>query len=86
MAKAPLLRENIYLELACSSRGSVHYPHGEKYGGVQADMELEEKLRVLCMDLQAAEVDYVSGWTQLEHETSKLIPTVTRFLQQGHSA
>ena len=38
--------ENIYLDLAYSLRGLFHYYHGGKHGSVQADMELEKKLRV----------------------------------------
>jgi hypothetical protein len=45
------------LGLAYSFRGSVHYLHGGKHGSVQADMVLEKKLRVLHLDLKAAEGD-----------------------------
>ena len=37
-------------------RGLVYYPHGRKHGSVQADKVLEE-LRVLHMDLKAAQRD-----------------------------
>jgi hypothetical protein len=40
-------KENIYLGLAYSFRGLVHYHHGRKHGTVQADMVLEKQLRVL---------------------------------------
>jgi hypothetical protein len=35
-------------------RGLVHYHHGGKHGGMQADTVLEEQLRVLHLDQQAA--------------------------------
>ena len=35
-------------------RGLVHCHHGGKHGGMQADMVLERKLRVLHMDPQGA--------------------------------
>lgn len=35
-------------------RGSVHYCHGWKHGGMQADLVLEKKLGVLHLDLQEA--------------------------------
>jgi hypothetical protein len=54
MTKAGLTRENIYLVLAYSFRGSVHYQHSRKYGSFQADMVLEKELRVLDFDLTAA--------------------------------
>ena len=46
------VKSSIYLGLAYSFRGSVHYHHGGRHGSVQADMVLEE-LRVLHLDLQA---------------------------------
>jgi hypothetical protein len=46
------------MELAYSWRTSVHYHHVEKHGGMQASMVLEE-LRVLRLDPQAVEGDYV---------------------------
>jgi hypothetical protein len=42
------------LGLVYSFRGSVHYHHGRKHGDMQADMELENKLKVLHLDLKAA--------------------------------
>jgi hypothetical protein len=53
MTKAALIKDNFELELAYSFRGSVHYHHGRKHGGTQADMVLEE-LRVLHLDPKAA--------------------------------
>lgn len=44
---ATLKKENISSGLAYSFRSLVHYRHGRKHGGVQADMVLEKKLRVL---------------------------------------
>lgn len=51
------------------------------HGGVQADMVLEKELRVLYLYLKAT-----GHWVYFEHrrETSKPIPTVTYFRQQGH--
>ena len=43
------VKSSIYLGLAYSFRGSVHYHHGGKHGSMQADMVLEE-LRVLGPD------------------------------------
>jgi hypothetical protein len=39
--------------LAYRFRGSVHYHHGRKHGSIQADMVLEEELRVLHLDPKA---------------------------------
>jgi hypothetical protein len=47
MTKASLIKDNISLRLAYRLRGSVHYHHGGKHGNMQADMVLEEELRVL---------------------------------------
>ena len=47
--------------LAYSFRGLVHYHHGGKHGGVQADVVLEKEPRVLHFDLQAAEVNAALG-------------------------
>ena len=44
---------------AYSFRGLVHYCHGRKHGGVQADMVLEKELRVLHLDLKAAGGDWI---------------------------
>jgi hypothetical protein len=41
------------LGLAYSSRGSIHFHHGEKHGSIQADKVLEE-LRVQYLDPLAA--------------------------------
>ena len=40
--------------LTYSSRGLVHCHYGRKHGGMQADMVLEEELRVLHLGLKAA--------------------------------
>ena len=58
MTKATLTRDNIYLGLAYSIRGSVHYHHGRKHGNIQVDMVLEE-LRVLHLGPQAVERDFL---------------------------
>jgi hypothetical protein len=49
------------LRLACCFRGVVHYNHGKKHGGNQADTVLEKELRVLHADIQAAEGDCYTG-------------------------
>jgi hypothetical protein len=51
--KATLIKANIYLGLAYTFRGSVHYHHGRKHGSMQVNMVLE-KLRVLHLDPKAA--------------------------------
>lgn len=53
MTKATLRRENIGAGLQL--RGLVHYHHGGEHGSMQAAMVLEKALRVLHVDLQAAE-------------------------------
>ena len=42
------------MRLVYSFRGLVCYHHGEKHGGMQADMVLEKELRVLHLDPKAA--------------------------------
>jgi hypothetical protein len=60
MTKATLLtNENISLGLPYTFRGSVHYHHGGKHGSMQLDMVLEKELRVLYLDPQAAEGDFM---------------------------
>jgi len=59
MITATFIKENIYLAPVYCFRGLVHCHHDRKHGGTQADMTLEKELRVLLLDLQAAE-DYVS--------------------------
>ena len=62
-----------------------------KYGIMQADLVLDE-LRVLHLDSKEARMvlqavrrlSFHTGQT-LSIETSKTIPTVTHFLQQGHT-
>ena len=46
--------------LAYSFSRLVLYHHSGKHGSIQADMVLEKKLRVLHLDVQAAEGAYVS--------------------------
>jgi hypothetical protein len=62
MTTATLIKENISLGLVYSFRGSVHYHHGRKHGGVQADILLEKELRVLHFDPKVAEGHCVSHW------------------------
>jgi hypothetical protein len=63
LTKAALRKANIYLGLACRFRGSVHCPHGRKHSSIQADMVLEEKLRVLHLDPKATRRDSI--WLDL---------------------
>ena len=53
MTKATLTKANIYLGLACSFRGSVHFDHDRRHGTIQADMVLEKELRILHLDPKA---------------------------------
>ena len=46
-------------------RGSVHYHHDSKQGGMQADMVLEKELRVLHLDSQATDSG-LRHWVWLE--------------------
>ena len=41
---------NHLIELSHSFKGLVHYHHGGKHGGTQADLMLEKELRVLHLD------------------------------------
>jgi hypothetical protein len=54
MTMATLIKENISLRLAYRFGGLVHYHHSQKYGGVKANMVLEEP-KVPHLDWQAAE-------------------------------
>jgi len=65
MSVAALTKDNISLGLAYRFRGSVHYPHGGKHGSVQADVNLEKELRLLHLDLQAAEATVCHMWPSL---------------------
>jgi hypothetical protein len=57
-----------------------------EHGSIQAGMMLEKELRVLHLDLQTAEGDYLSHWEWLEHRRPQSsTPTVTYSLQQGHT-
>jgi len=57
--KATLIKENIELGLAYIFRGPVHDHPGGNHGSVKAGMVMEE-LRVLHLDMQAAEGDWVT--------------------------
>ena len=59
--QATLIKENIELGLADSFRDLVHYHQGEKHGSTQADLVLEEELRVLHLDTKAAGKDSDTG-------------------------
>ena len=81
MTKATLIK-NISLGLAYRFRGSVHYHQGRKNGSIQADMKLEEP-KVLHRVPKADRGRLSSG--SLE-EGFKAHPTLTHFLQQGHTS
>jgi hypothetical protein len=67
---------------------------------MQADMVLKEELRVLYLDLKGVrrrqssassqEEGLIPHWVEPEHRSligaSKSTPTVTHFLQQGHTS
>jgi len=57
-------------------RDLVHFCHGGKHGGMQADMVLRKELTVLYLDQQAAGRELA--------ETSKPTFILTHFFQQGH--
>ena len=84
-------KKNIYLGLAYSFRGSVRYHHGGKQGNMHSDTVLE-KLRVLHLDLQAAEGDWVTrcslsiGNLKARSHSDTLPSTRPHLLQQGHSS
>jgi hypothetical protein len=74
------------LELAYRFRGSVHYYHGRKHGSIQADVLLEKELGILHIDLKATRRRMsLLHCVELEHRILKATPTVTHFLQQGHT-
>jgi len=62
-------------------KGSVQYHHGEKHGGLKADLVLEKELRVL----QQAAGRESRRWAWLELLKPQSPPLVTHFLQQGHT-
>ena len=97
MTKVTFINDNISLELACSFHGSVHYHHGRKHGGKQADKVLEKELRVLHLDLKVArrrlfstdsqEETLIPNWVyELLYETSNYTSSVIHFLPQGHTS
>ena len=59
MTIATLIKENISLGLAAVSEAH----HGRKHGSIQADMVMENELRVLHPDHQAAERECYTGPT-----------------------
>jgi len=70
--------------LAYRSRGLTYYHHGGKQGGVQADIVLEKEPGVLYLDQQTAGRE--RHWAWLEHWNLEAHPSVTHFLQQGHTS
>ena len=68
--------------LAYRFRCLVHYHHGGKHDGEQADV-VQEKLRVLQLDPRQQEDSMTLGLTWALKPQSP--PSVTHLLQQGHS-
>jgi hypothetical protein len=52
MTVATLIRKHL-TGSGLQFRSSVHYHHGSRHGGTQADMVLEKELRVLHLGQQA---------------------------------
>lgn len=67
MTMTTFIKEKHLLGLVYSFRGLVYYHHSRKHGSVPTDMVLEKELRVLHLDPQAAEGDWVPHWVSLEH-------------------
>ena len=83
MTKATFIKE-IYLGLAYTFRGSVHYHYGRKHGSMQADM-IQEELRVLYLDPTTARKGLLPR--QLEeslkaHAYSNTLPLTGLYLLQ----
>jgi hypothetical protein len=74
MIMAPLIKDNIKLELAYNFRGLFRYHYGRNHGSTQAGMVLEQEFRVLPLNPQAAEGDYVPHWAELEHRRPQSPP------------
>ena len=81
MTKATLIKDNIYLGLAYRFRGSVHYHQWWEHGSIQAGM-VQKELRILYFIQDKQEK---SGSHVVRTRVSLLTPTVTHFLQQGHT-
>ena len=73
MAKAALIKETIYLGLAYSFRGLVHYHRVVNHGCTQTGMLLKKQLRVLHLDLQTAGRKSLWAWNVIS-EASEPIP------------
>jgi hypothetical protein len=72
MTKATLIKANIQLRLAYSFRGLIPYHDGGDHDTTQADMVLEEKPRILHLDLKADIYRQTGGgslqhWVELKH-------------------
>jgi hypothetical protein len=52
------------LGLAYNFRDLIHYHHGGKHGSYQADL-VPEELRILHLDSQAAEGDWIQHWVEM---------------------
>ena len=79
MTMATLRRKHL-IGAGLQFRGLVHYHHDRKHGSVQAGMVLEKELRVLYLVLKQEKTDSSSLG-----RGSEPTPTVTHFLQQGHT-
>lgn len=57
MAMTSLIKESIKVGFVYSFEHLVHYCYGEKHDSTQADMVLQNNLRVFCLDLRPAKRD-----------------------------
>ena len=69
MTTATPIKES--LGFAYNFRSLDHYCHGGEYGIMQADMVLENEVRVLHLDPQAAERGSETHWVYLEQMRSQ---------------
>lgn len=77
MTMVTLIKENIQLGLACTSRSLVHYQHGKEHVSRRTVMVLENQQRVLHIDLQEERKSHwvwVSG-TSKPTPSGILLPT-----------
>ena len=88
MTTTTLIKKNVYLGLAYSFKGLVHY-HSQKHGSVLAYMMLEE-MRDLHLDLQATVCHTghslsIGDFNACPHSDT-LPPTRPHLLKQGHTS
>jgi hypothetical protein len=91
--KSNSYKANIYLGLAYSFRGSVHYLHGWKHSSLQADEVLAKEMRGLHLDLKVARrrlFSALGGALVLEdlkdHLHSDTLSLRAHLFQQGHTS